>query len=130
MHHQIKSVAISLILTLLFLSPLPATVTDSIVPFLEGLENGSKIIQDRYSTSQYKEIVSTLKKSKNKFRVVSYNIVRDISDREVAPEYRWASRLPRLVEFLDTLQPDILGVQEPQETQIEQLLAKIGDKYA
>lgn len=116
---------------LCFLTQLSAAALDhSIAALVEELESGSNLNPQKYSSSQYQEITSALKLAHQKVRVMSYNMLFDIYDLNLDIENRWPSRLPRIVTLIETLQPDILCVQELQKHQIDDLLKKIGEKYS
>ncbi|MCH9610798.1 MAG: hypothetical protein S4CHLAM81_00930 [Chlamydiales bacterium] len=66
----------------------------------------------------------------NSLRVISFNMLFDKRDRELAEENRWPMRKERIIEYLRFADADVIGSQELQENQRADLLAELGDQYA
>lgn len=113
----------------LFICTFGSGLTQSILPELNELERGAILNPKKYSTAQYEEITSSLKKIDYKTRVVTYNLLFDLFDENLALENRWPQRLPRIKQLIDALQPDILCIQELQSHQVKQLIEKIGKEF-
>ena len=61
--------------------------------------------------------------------LVSYNMLSSDYDGFEAYQNRWPQRLPRIVELLNAMQPDLICTQELTQNQLQQLLEQIGDRY-
>ena len=99
--------------------PAECLLTDSVIPTLEAIEtNPSK----KYSDNYYAEITQVLAKSSQKLRVVTYNVLFDLFDDQLEENtHSWPKRLPRIIQSIETMKPDILCVQEPYPTQLKDL---------
>ncbi len=62
---------------------------------------------------------TTASKDRNCLRIVTYNIRR--KGKEKLPARAWESRLPAVITLLKSMQPDIIGLQEAVEEQINDL---------
>ncbi len=60
-------------------------------------------------------------------RIMSFN-VRYMNAKDTGNTH-WSKRLPRIVKMIEDFQPDILGLQEAKKKQINQLMAKLPNKY-
>lgn len=111
-------------------SLLAGDITNSIVPTVTALENETSLSPHKYSAGHYREISEALRCIDQKLRIASFNMLFDIRDAQLDPENRWPKRLPRIVQVLETMQADVIGCQELQKHQIEELLERIGDVYS
>ncbi|NNM44019.1 MAG: hypothetical protein HKM07_06715 [Chlamydiae bacterium] len=118
-----------LFLALFSSSLLSAKIEHSILPILEEIQDVKNLDPKKYSTNQIKVIRRALERSDEKIRVVSYNMLFDRNDHKLAPENRFPSRLPRLLEMVESMQPDVLCIQELQSHQVEKLMQNIGNTY-
>ena len=102
-------------------------ITYSIMPVLEQIESHPP---EKYSEKHLAEIRELLARQAEKIRVVTYNILFDLFDHKLKdPIYSWASRLPKVVQSVENMQPDILCLQETYLNQIEDLQKFLGDRY-
>jgi endonuclease/exonuclease/phosphatase family metal-dependent hydrolase len=115
------------ILIILLIPTLIFSVENSIVPVMERFEKIENLASQKYSTNQFQEIQEAL--GNPKIRIVTYNMLFDLYDHTLEECNRWPARLPRIVELLEDMQPDVLGTQELEPHQVEQLMEKIGDTY-
>nr|MBA2728301.1 endonuclease/exonuclease/phosphatase family protein [Parachlamydiaceae bacterium] len=103
---------------------------NSVIPKIEQMENIENLLPVKYSQNQFLEIATTLGHKHEKIRIVSYNTLFNIFDQNLDEINRWPQRLPRIVELLDEMQPDIIGIQELYTDQSIDLLAHIGNTYS
>lgn len=111
-------------------NPSKFAVEGSIVPLIDRLETASELQAKKYAPHQLQEIQQALKAKDNRLRAVSYNLRFDCMDHLLEPIHRWPSRLPRALRLLEYLDFDILGVQEPYQNQIQDLLKTLSPTYA
>ncbi len=113
-----------LILGLVGWAALGALVEDSVVPAM----NGREIEVGKYSRQQLAEMAV----EGPLIRVMSYNMLMDtpMCNARVEEADLWPHRLPRIVEYLELAQPDVIAAQELMHHQVEELLAEIGQVYA
>ena len=97
------------------------SVENSIVPMIEKFEDVGNLPVSKYSKNQYAEITSVLNRMEERIRLVTYNILFDFHDHNLDEVNRWPQRLPRIVELIEEMQPDIIGVQELYPNQLEDL---------
>nr|MBA2727947.1 endonuclease/exonuclease/phosphatase family protein [Parachlamydiaceae bacterium] len=103
---------------------------NSVIPKIEQMENIENLLPVKYSQNQFLEIAATLDHKHEKIRIVSYNTLFNIFDQNLDEINRWPQRLPRIVELLEEMQPDIIGIQELYTDQSIDLLAHIGNTYS
>ncbi len=106
-----------------------AALENSIVPIVEKLEMVENLSESKYAPGQYAQIIEALKRKAERVRVVSYNVLFNINEDAMAQVNRWKERLPRVVEVLTEMQPDVIGVQELFRSQFDDLLPLIGKTY-
>lgn len=104
-------------------------VQDSVTSEIDKWESLDSLQKGKYSRQQYKEIVQALALKKEKIRVVSYNVLFNRYDHQLAKENHWPQRLPRILALIEEMQPDILGVQELYPSQAEDLMPLLKEKY-
>jgi len=68
------------------------------------------------------------KKPADALRVMTYNIRRD--GNEKADERKWINRLPLVSVIIEDTQPDVMGVQEAKQNQIDDLLKQFNNYAA
>lgn len=126
---MLKHIYRSIVLSIFFFTNVSAEVQNSVIPNLGiTLENlyGGKI-----SEEYLKKLEVKVDKANPRIRVMSFNMLFNLpfSEQELAPEHRWPNRMPRLVEYILYSQADVIGSQELQIDQIEDLMKDIGDVY-
>lgn len=107
-----------------------ATVENSIIPLMDKFEQIENLPKHKITRNQFEEIYQALKQSQNKVRLVSYNMLFNIKDNTLDEVNRWPNRLPRIVELLTEMQPDIIGMQELHLDQVQDLSGQIGNIYS
>ena len=88
--------------------------------FLCVLYGGSRV----QAASNEKDQIE--KKPANALRVMTYNIRRDGKEKE--DDRKWVKRLPLVTAILEEVEPDIMGLQEAKQNQIDDLVK--GNTYA
>jgi endonuclease/exonuclease/phosphatase family metal-dependent hydrolase len=122
-------------LLLLFLFPFilrtfsTEAVENSVIPQMDRFEKIENLSMHRYSKRQFSDIVSMLERKDERIRVATYNILFDLYDHNLEEVNRWPQRLPRIVELIEEMQPDILGVQELYPNQLEQLMPYLENTF-
>ena len=103
------------------------SVENSVVPLVAHYEEIGNLPAAKYSKAQHQEIVETFSRKSESLRIATFNILCD-SYKAQEKEYRWAERLPRVLEVLHEMQPDLIGVQELYPGQTD-LLAHLEQEY-
>lgn len=67
-----------------------------------------------------------------KLRVVSFNMLFNLpwSEMDLPVEHHWINRRHRVVETLRNIRPDVIGSQELQKDQIDDLMSEFGEDYS
>lgn len=104
-------------------------VENSVIPQMERFEKIENFPVSRYSKRQFVDIASILERKDELMRVVTYNILFDLYDHNLEEVNRWPQRLPRIVELIEEMQPDILGVQELYPHQLKQLMPYLEENF-
>ena len=106
--------------------------------FLEGVENSivpvieaavSKLPQQKYSKRQWVEIEEALQHKKELFRVVTFNMLANDTDEKREEVNRWQQRVPRIVDVLNEMHPDVLCPQELYQDQLDDLYPYLEEKF-
>ena len=106
-----------------------AAVENSITPVMDYFECVGNLQQEKYNKAQFRKIEKGLSKKCKKIRVVTYNMLFDLFDSNLAPINRWPARLPRIVELIDEMNPDVIGTQELQPNQVQDLVPLLEPTY-
>lgn len=114
---------------LVFIHSFVFSLENSIVPTIEKTETLENLSKEKYPPTLYQKIVAALEQKENKIRCMSYNVLFNIADHQHLEENKWPNRLPRIVDAIRKIDPDIMGIQEPYQDQIDDLLAFLGDTY-
>lgn len=114
----------------MFLTIFFAVIQQSIIPLMSQVEEIDSLPQKKFEKSQWEEISKVLSHKDEAFRVMTYNMLFTYYDHNLAPEYRWPARLPRVVEVIEDAKADIIGFQELEKAQLDALLPKIENTYA
>lgn len=116
-------------------------ISFSLLANLEGLENSivtqmehvqaiENLQRSKYADSQWEEIERALSQKDLRIRVATYNMLFDHNDDKLDPKHRWPVRCSRVVDLVDDMQADIIGIQELQLHQVNDLLQHIGNAYS
>lgn len=109
---------------------LVASVENSIIPTVEKFECVENLAPKKYSDNQFTEITSLLNRKEERLRLVTYNMLFNLYDHNLDEVNRWPQRLPRIVELVADMQPDLIGVQELYQDQLGELLPHLESIYA
>jgi endonuclease/exonuclease/phosphatase family metal-dependent hydrolase len=120
----------SILILSTFISTSVFAVEDSIIPVMEHFENVENLPSQKFTKSQFDEIHLALMKKEEKIRLVTYNMLFNLYDHNLAEENRWPNRLPRIVELINEMQPDIIDTQELYPTQVKEIVALLENEYA
>lgn len=104
-------------------------IENSIIPLMETFESVENLSKQKYPEKQFEKITCALTHKSDVLRVATYNMLFNLYDQNLAPENRWSERLPRIVALIEDMNPDILGSQELQPDQVQQLLPFLEDRY-
>lgn len=105
-------------------------VENSIIPLVEHFEKIENLPAKKYSKIQLEELSRALSRKQESIRVATFNMLFDLYDHKMEQQYRWPQRLPRIVDILLEMQPDILGVQELYPKQLNDLIPYLENEYA
>lgn len=115
-----------LILTAIFVD----AVENSIIPMMEKFECIENLPSQKFTKQQFNEIANALEKKEEMIRLVTYNMLFNLYDHNLDEENRWPNRLPRIVELIHEIGPDIINTQELYPTQVQDLVNLIGDEFS
>lgn len=83
----------------------------------------------KYSKAHLHEIANALAKADEKIRIVSFNVLFSKGDSFLKPQNRWENRKFAVIESIRQMDPDILGVQEPLDPQVEFLKENLNEYF-
>lgn len=102
-------------------------VDNSILPQLDQLFTLD--LEKKLSRQQIEEMESYTFSLEQKLRVISFNMLFNLTDHRLAPVNRWKKRKNRVIEYIRWGKPDLIGSQELQKKQLEDLIYVLGDDY-
>lgn len=103
---------------------------NSVIPIMEQFESLESLPANKFTKRQIHQIEAALDKKAEKIRLVSYNMLFNLCDHNLAEENRWPQRLPRIVELIQEMQPDIIATQELYPSQVADLCAQLDQDFA
>jgi endonuclease/exonuclease/phosphatase family metal-dependent hydrolase len=114
---------------LLLASPLLAEVQDSILPLMDC--PFGQALDLKINKKQHNEMSKIEPWFEERVRVSSFNMLFNVAkwEEKLKPENRWAQRAPRLIEYLQFADLDLIGCQELQQDQLDLILCELGDQY-
>lgn len=121
---------INLMVVLFIISNLAFAVENSTISVMEKFECIENIPTYKFSKNQWSEIVDALEKKEEKIRLVTYNMLFNLYDHHLDEENRWPNRLPRIVELIQEIQPDIICTQELYPPQAHDLSNRLENDFA
>lgn len=83
----------------------------------------------KYGERHSREILEAQSRAAEKIRVVSFNVLFKLMEHKADPKLSWDARLPLVVKIITDIDPDILGVQECYQDQLEDLFKHLGCVY-
>lgn len=119
----------TILLLLLLTASLTYSAENSITTLIDHYEILQNLPEKKFTKSQFKEISAALEKGEEKIRLVSYNMLFNLYDHNLGEENRWPNRLPRIVDLIATMRPDIINTQELYPSQVEDLLSLIDNEF-
>lgn len=126
-----KKTIVSISFSFLILSTIFAdAVENSIIPVMERFECIENLPSQKFTKQQFSEIANALEKKEEMIRLVTYNMLFNLDDHELDEEDRWPNRLPRIVELIHEMRPDIINTQELYPTQVQEIVNLIGDDFS
>jgi endonuclease/exonuclease/phosphatase family metal-dependent hydrolase len=103
------------------------SVEKSIIPFMDQLI--IKEFNEKINTSQMNQIEALLPILDQRLRVMSFNMLLNWSESHLEPVDRWETRKSRVIEYVQWAHPDVIGSQELQTDQLDDLLSAISREY-
>jgi len=103
------------------------SVEKSILPSMDQLV--IKELDGKINASQTQEIDAVITSLDARLRVMSFNMLLNWSEDHLEPVDKWETRKSRVVEYIQWAHPDIIGSQELQADQLDDLMDAIGDDY-
>jgi endonuclease/exonuclease/phosphatase family metal-dependent hydrolase len=127
-----RELAIKVVFSLLTLTALFSVdgIENSIIPIMENFECIENLPSAKFTKNQFREISIALEKKEEKIRLVTYNMLFNLYDHNLGEENRWPKRLPRIVELINEMQPDIISTQELYPTQVQEIVNLIGEDFS
>ncbi len=110
--------------------PLFGSIDESVLPLIDVI-----YIQDfgkKVNEKQRESMHHATENQDRKLRVMTYNMLYNVKDAEdkLSPKHRWNFRKPRLQEYLAFAKADIIGSQELQEDQVQEVISFLGSSYS
>lgn len=89
-------------------------------------------VSKKINSRQKESMQNAIQHQNQKLRVMTYNMLYNEKSAEaLLPEkHQWNARKPRLLEYLAFAKADIIGSQELQEDQLQEVVAALGDDYS
>lgn len=116
--------------SILFAAQIACAVENSVIPTLEYFECVDNLPSHKFTVRQFAEIAEALEKKDDKIRLVTYNMLFNLYDHNLEKENRWPQRLPRIVELIDAMQPDIICTQELYPNQVFDLSNLLNEEFS
>ena len=117
-------------LSSLFGSERIGSIQNSIIPTIEYFESIENLPSQKFTKKQLEEINKALDKKEEKIRLVTYNMLFNLYDHNLEEENRWLNRLPRIVELIQAINPDIICTQELYPTQVQDIEDLLNNEFA
>lgn len=105
-------------------------VENSIISVMERFECIENLPSQKFTKQQFSEIANALEKKEEMIRLVTYNMLFNLYDHNLDEINRWPNRLPRIVELINEMRPDIISTQELYPTQVQEIVDLIGDNFS
>lgn len=127
MNKNILNIALSLLIST---TSFAGEVKNSIISVMESFEMIENLPSKKFTQNQFNEIDNALAKKNEKIRLVTYNMLFNLYDHDLEEDNRWPNRLPRIVELIAEMKPDIINTQELYPTQVEDIVALIEEEFS
>ncbi len=104
-------------------------IEHSIIPLMD--QTCMDDLQGKVNAQQIEKMHSISRSYGNKLRVMSFNMLFNLPkpELELDPENRWENRKGRLIEYLQEANADLIGSQELQQDQLDEVMDTLGDMY-
>lgn len=102
-------------------------VEKSIIPYMDQLM--TKELSGKINADQIAQIETITPCLDQRLRIMSFNMLFNLYDADLEPIDRWENRKGRVIEYVLWAHPDIIGSQELQADQLDDLLSVIGQEY-
>lgn len=102
-------------------------VENSVIPDMNELL--TKDLNKKVNSRQMNAFASIHPIRNARLRLMSYNMLLDWSEQHLEPIDKWKTRKYRMAEYLRFANPDIIGTQELRASQLEDVIAFLGDRY-
>ena len=107
-----------------------ADVSESILPAMNDIYN--RDLGKKVNYKQKELIQHAIQRKEQKIRIMTYNMLYNVKRAEdkLPEKHRWKYRKARLLEYLLYANADIIGSQELQDDQLQEVINVLGVKYA
>lgn len=118
-----------MVLALVWTSFTFASIEESIIPSMDLIYDQD--FGKRVNKTQKELMQQAAEKQQQKLRVMTYNMLYNAQEAEekLLPKHRWDNRKPRLLEYLSYAKADIIGSQELQDDQVQEVMCVLGKDY-
>lgn len=105
-------------------------VSESLLPSMNDVYN--RDFGKRVNYKQKELMQHAIQKQEQKIRIITYNMLYNVKRAEdkLPEKHRWNYRKARLLEYLLYTSADIIGSQELQDDQLQEVIKVLGVKYA
>lgn len=105
------------------------SVENSVVPLMNKFETIENLNSKKFPKRQFSEIKSALTHKHERIRLATFNILAPHHDDKLDTENRWPNRWPRVIEAINEMQLDIVGIQELYPDRMQEFLPHVQDTY-
>ena len=106
-----------------------AAVEESVLPSMENVY--VQAFGNKVNSTQKELMQEAIQKQAQKFRIMTYNMLYNAHEAEdkLPMKHRWESRKLRLLTYLAFAKADIIGSQELQEGQVQEVMGFLENTY-
>lgn len=115
---------------LIFIAAFAGGIENSIVPIMENFECVENLPAAKFSKNQFHEISNALERKQEKIRLVTYNMLFNLHEDRLDEENRWVNRLPRIVNLIEEIEPDIISTQELYPAQVQDIVSLLESDFS
>lgn len=106
-------------------------ITNSITHLFNSLDKLSNVKKEKYGPELMSLIENALNNVEQKIRVCTYNaFLYDGDDSNFTPEHQTELRIPRVIQAIQEMNPDILAVQGCFEKQLAPVILALSNEYS
>lgn len=103
------------------------SIKKSIVPSMNFLI--IKELNEKVSVDQINDMQSFFQLFDQRIRIMSFNMLLNYSESHLDVVDHWENRKERVISYIQYAHPDVIGSQELQSDQLDDILCAIGDEY-